>query len=212
MNGNKIICIEGNIGVGKTTILNKLKELNINYIIPESVDIWQNYKDDNNKDIFTLYYNNPEKYAYLFQNFVLNSFIENFLEYNKKYKNSILIFERSFYSIRNVFIETLYLEKNLTKLEYKIFNKTFELITNLLNNYDIQIIYLQTDPLICMDRIINRKRTGEENITLKYLEKLHKFYEEWLLNNPKVIIIDGNKENLEINELNKIINLCNSFI
>jgi deoxyadenosine/deoxycytidine kinase len=207
MNGNKIICIEGNIGASKTTLLNKLKEININksvYIIPESVDIWQNYKDDNNNDIFTLYYYNPEKYSYLFQNFVLNSFIENFLEYNKKYKNSILIFERSIYCIRNVFIETLYLEKKLTKLEYKIFNKTFELISNLFDNYDIQIIYLQTAPLICMDRIINRKRTGEENITLKYIEQLHKFYEEWLLNNPKVMILDGNKRDLE---LNKIINL-----
>ncbi len=204
MNNNIIICIEANIGAGKSTLLNKFKDIIYDkpvYIIPESVDIWQKYKDNDGNDIFTLYYNNTEKYSYLFQNFVLNSFIENFIEYNSKYKNSILIFERSLHCIKNVFLEALYLEKKITKLEYNIFNKTFELLTKLLDNYNIRIIYLQTNPSICMERIKKRNRSGENNITLDYLEKLHLCHEKWLVNNSKVKIIDGNKKNLEVNDL-----------
>lgn len=209
-NNNTIICIEANIGAGKTTLLNKLKCQNLDkpiYIIPESVDIWQNYKDENENDIFTLYYNAPHKYSFLFQNFVLNSFMINFLEYNKKYKNSILIFERSIYCIKEVFLEALYIDNKISKLEYKIFNKTFELLIKLIDNYHIQIIYLQTDPIICMERIKTRNRNGEDNISLNYLQKLHLCYENWLINNSKVKIIDGNIKNLEINNLEDLITI-----
>jgi deoxyadenosine/deoxycytidine kinase len=209
-NNNTIICIEANIGAGKTTLLNKLKCLNLGkpiYIIPESVDIWQNYKDENENDIFTLYYNDPSKYSFLFQNFVLNSFITNFLEYNQKYKNSILIFERSIYCIKKVFLEALYIDNKISKLEYKIFNKTFELLIKLIDNYHIQIIYLQTDPIICMERIKTRNRNGEDNISLNYLQKLHLCHENWLINNSKVKIIDGNIKNLDINNLEDLITI-----
>ncbi len=206
---NIIVCIEANIGAGKSTLLNNLKELHSNkpiYIIPESVDIWQNYKNEEGKDIFTLYYDEPDKYAYIFQNFVLNSFLENLIEYNNKYDNSILIFERSLYCIQKIFLEALYLEKKISNLEYKIFNKTFKLVINLLDDYQINIVYLRTTPEVCMERVKRRNRKGEENIKISYLDLLHKCHENWLSNNPNVKIIDGNQNNLTITNINELLN------
>ena len=42
-------------------------------------------------------------------------------------------------------------------------------------------IYLNADPKICSERISKRSRKGE-SIPLQYLEKCHKYHEDWLLN------------------------------
>ena len=44
-----------------------------------------------------------------------------------------------------------------------------------------EIIYLRTTPSIAMERLLQRKRHEERNVTLEYLEELHKLHEEWLM-------------------------------
>ncbi len=44
---------------------------------------------------------------------------------------------------------------------------------NLDNALPTAIIYLKTDPSTCLERIQQRQRHGENNITLEYLTKLH---------------------------------------
>jgi deoxyadenosine/deoxycytidine kinase len=42
-------------------------------------------------------------------------------------------------------------------------------------------IYLRTDPAICYERILKRKRSAELDISLDYLKRLHEKYEAWLV-------------------------------
>ena len=67
----KIISIEGNIGAGKSTILNYLKEHYANHelitFVEEPVDMWGDIKGDDNEDILTKFYKNPKEYAFSFQ-------------------------------------------------------------------------------------------------------------------------------------------------
>lgn len=72
-----IIAIEGNIGAGKTTLFNYLK----NYVethlpvvtrsrfvfMREPVDVWQSICDSLGESILSKFYKNPEKYAFPFQ-------------------------------------------------------------------------------------------------------------------------------------------------
>lgn len=44
------------------------------------------------------------------------------------------------------------------------------------------IIYLKCSPELCLERIKQRGRKGEEGIGLEYLRKVHERHEEWLQN------------------------------
>ena len=54
------------------------------------------------------------------------------------------------------------------------------------------IIYLRCSPELCLKRIKQRNREGEEGIPLAYLRKVHERHEEWLktLKNIPILIID----------------------
>ena len=55
------------------------------------------------------------------------------------------------------------------------------------------IIYLKTKPEKSLERIIKRGRDGEI-IPLEYLEKCHKYHEEWLKDKKQILILNGNLE------------------
>jgi deoxyadenosine/deoxycytidine kinase len=66
----KIISIEGNIGSGKSTFLQYLKEhLTSDKIcfLDEPVDDWLSIVDTNDKNIIERYYDDQKKYAFSFQ-------------------------------------------------------------------------------------------------------------------------------------------------
>ena len=68
-----IFSIEGNIGSGKSTLVNLLNKniLSIDnktvVFIQEPVDIWNSIKDKNGTTILEKFYENQEKYAFSFQ-------------------------------------------------------------------------------------------------------------------------------------------------
>ena len=52
------------------------------------------------------------------------------------------------------------------------------------------IIYLRTSPEIALTRVRSRNRRGEENVSLDYLTDLHQYYDNWLLHEDNVIVVD----------------------
>ena len=64
----KIFSIEGNIGSGKSTLINFLKESDIDvYYLPEPVDLWNEIKNSSGVTILEKYYQDQKKYAFSFQ-------------------------------------------------------------------------------------------------------------------------------------------------
>ena len=75
-------------------------------------------------------------------------------------------------------------------------------------------IYLQADPKISMNRIKNRGREEEKNISFEYLETLSKNHDEWLINLDNSITINyendfSSKENIFFDSY---FNLISEFI
>ena len=52
------------------------------------------------------------------------------------------------------------------------------------------IIYLQTSPEIALTRVQSRNRQGKESVSLDYLTDLHQYYDNWLLHEDNVIVVD----------------------
>ena len=186
-----IITIDGNIGSGKSTILNYLHSNYNIYIDLEPLDKWKFFLDN--------IYNNKKNYF----NFQIRVWLDRSWIQEKDY-NTTIIMERSPYFIRNTFNKYTYDNNLITTQENNIINELYnktDIIWNS-NNY----IYIKSNPEKCLERINMRGRENEKNITLEYLKSIHKYHEDTykkaIENNMNIINIDiENKSLAEISEI-----------
>jgi deoxyadenosine/deoxycytidine kinase len=183
--------LEGNIGSGKSTLLKKLKDKypRVNVVL-EPVDEWIDFKNNNNQSIFQLFYENPEKYAFAFQMYVMLTRLKK-LECVK----CDTIYERSIMTDKHIFMTSLKQDNTISDIEYKVFNDWFEYLYPKVESVK-GIIYLQVDPELCFNRIEKRNRTSENNISIEYLTTIHNNHEIWLKNSNSIksIIVNGNDD------------------
>lgn len=207
------ICIEGNIGCGKTTLLDFFRrrlqssgEPNPG-IFMEPVERWRNVEGEN---LFHYLYKDPARYSLAFQTYVQLTMI-------KLHKKQPRLMERSIYSARYCFVENLYQLNYLSRLEYVILDKWFKHLVldgeessgKIDNDPDYGsisrptgvnidlIIYLRCTPQKVMDRIKTRSRAEEKDISFEYIQSLHELHEDWLLNKKypvpaPVLVLDTN--------------------
>ena len=192
-----IISIEGNIGTGKSTILENL-EKNINNIHPnkiiflkEPVDIWESIKDENGRTILEKFYKDQRRYAFTFQ---VMAYISRLSLLKRAIKENpdceIIIIERSLIADKNIFMQMLYDDGQVEKMEYEIYNRWY---SEFIEEYRVNaIIYLDSDPEVCSKRINCRNRNGEDGIPLSYLEKCRDYHTKWLM--------DSKTDEIRVNE------------
>jgi deoxyadenosine/deoxycytidine kinase len=190
-----VYSIEGNIGTGKSTFLEKLKQ---HYkddedvcFLEEPTQVWDTIKDKNGVTILEKYYENQQRYAFSFQMMAFISRLTGLKEALKNDKYTIIIMERSLFTDCNVFAKMLYDDKKIEDIEYTIYQKWYnDFIKDL---PPISFIYLRTEPIISLNRVKKRNREGE-TIPLEYLENCHKYHDTWLLghNAAPLLKIDAN--------------------
>ena len=190
-----VYSIEGNIGTGKSTFLEKLKE---HYagddsvcFLAEPTQVWDTIKDKNGITILEKYYENQQRYAFSFQMMAFISRLTGLKDALKNDKYAIIIMERSLFTDCNVFAKMLYDDKKIEDIEYTIYKKWYNDFMKELP--PISFIYLRTDPIISLKRVKERNREGE-TIPLEYLENCHKYHDTWLLSNnaAPLLKIDAN--------------------
>lgn len=206
----KIYSIEGNIGSGKSTIINILKQhfkkyKNVVFLL-EPVDEWNKIRNENDKTILECYYEDKAKYAFSFQ---MMAYITRINQLKKAIDNGYeyIITERSISTDKNVFTKMLYDNKDIDSINYQIYNRWFDELTENIPN--IKYIYIKTDPEIAEARVRMRSRKGENNITLEFLEKCNNYHELWL-KNMNTLIINGNNNN-DITYSNEVIQLFTNY-
>lgn len=208
------ICVEGNIGCGKTTFLNFFRsrfqtagkfEAEVK---AEPVEKWRNVEGEN---LFHYLYKDPTRYSLAFQTYVQLTMIKVHLAQPK-------LMERSIYSARYCFVENLHKLNYLSRLEYVILDKWFKHLV--LNGADDKrspdgpaleycllskptgvkidmIIYLRCRPQKVMERVRARSRVEEKDISFDYLKSLHDLHEDWLMSQKfpvpaPVLVLDTN--------------------
>ena len=180
----EIFSIEGNIGSGKSTLFEELK--NVYSCIPnivfleEPVSEWEKIKNKQGEPMLQLFYRDPKKYSFSFQMMAFISrlaILKKTIESNKG-KKIIIITERSLYTDKHVFAKMLYDKQNMEDVEYQIYLNWFD---TFVNEYPVNnVIYIKTGPKKCHERINKRSRVGEEVIPLQYLEECHVYHENFL--------------------------------
>jgi len=193
-----VLSIEGNIGSGKSTIIEFLKEKykdSSDFIfLPEPVDQWEQIKDKDNNTILSKFYNDQKKYSFAFQMMAYISRLELLRKAIQENPSKIIITERSLFTDKFVFAQMLYDDHKMEEIEYQIYNKWFYSFIDLAPLH--KLIYLKTDPEISFKRIIKRNRDGENGIPFDYIKNCH------LYHNHMYEVMDCQK---------KIINCTNDF-
>lgn len=205
---NLLISIEGNIGSGKSTIMKYLRQLKNDQImfVDEPVDEWLQITNEENKNCLQLFYENKKKNAFWFQILAYITRLRNLLEIIEKNNDKIIICERSIYTDHHVFAKMLYETGNIEEMEWKTYLYWFDTFKEK-TELDL-ILYVNTNPEVCFQRINQRNRTEEKNkIQIKYLKDCHTKHVDWLTNTlTKIITIDGHKDmNSMFQQVNKVI-------
>ena len=182
----RIISIEGNIGAGKSTLVEELKirYANRNDIVflQEPVDAWADITQDG-KTMLQLFYDNQKKYSFAFQVMAYMSrlrLIKN--EVNRAYKMNIktIVMERSLDADRHIFAKMLHADGMIEECMFKIYEQMSD---DGLREYSSDgTVWLTASPKECLRRIGIRGREGEQSIGLDYLEKCDLYHQEWLGN------------------------------
>tara|TARA_B000000477_G_C6095356_1_gene229642 strand:- start:4832 stop:5422 length:591 start_codon:yes stop_codon:yes gene_type:complete len=191
-----MITIDGNIGCGKTSVLNYLHKINKTSIDLEPVDNWLPY-------LKNMYIDKKNTFKFQVRIWLDRCWIQEKID-----KPNILV-ERSPHFIKNVFIELAKNEMIIEEDEYNILlnlhDKTEELWNN--NIY----IYLRSNPELCLARIKKRNRVSENNITLEKIINIHNLHEKTyknMLNKNVIFVINIEDKTLQTiaNEIMKLIN------
>ncbi|XP_025914165.1 thymidine kinase 2, mitochondrial isoform X2 [Apteryx rowi] len=171
----KTICIEGNIASGKTTCLDYFAQTTSIEVLTEPVSKWRNVRGHN---ILGLMYQDASRWGITLQTYIQLTMLE---QHTRPMISSVRMMERSIHSAKYIFVENLYRSGKMPEVDYVVLTQWFDWIKN---NTDVSvdlIVYLQTSPKVCYERLKRRCREEEKIIPLEYLEAIHQLYEEWLI-------------------------------
>lgn len=191
------ICIDGNIGCGKSMVNEILKKRGRN-TVNEPVETWT---------LLPLFYENPKLYSFALQNQIITSYCAI-----AQYPNKTFIVERGALCAYCVFSKMLCNKNLMTPFELTALSMIYE---NLPLDHPDLIIYLDLPANKCLERIQKRNRTCESSVDLQYLESVENFYQQFLIDaeTDKIKVVKINVEQYEsdpeslANEIEKIIDL-----
>ncbi|KAK9541074.1 hypothetical protein VZT92_001149 [Zoarces viviparus] len=175
MEKKAVICIEGNIASGKTTCLKYFEKTSNVKVLTEPISKWRNVRGHNP---LALMYQDPERWGITLQTYVQLTMLDTHLS---AMTAPIRMIERSIFSAKYIFVENLFRSGKMPEVDYAVLSEWFDWITTNISIPVDLIVYLQTSPQTCHERLKQRCREEEKVIPLEYLESVHQLYEDWLI-------------------------------
>jgi deoxyadenosine/deoxycytidine kinase len=174
------IAIEGNIGVGKSSLLPRLKEH-----LPGAWEVMDERADEDPefKELLSAFIKDPNKQAQ-FQSWITQRRLKEFLALSKTPTH--YLFERSFLG------ELVFCHANFMRHEKpngQFMGYYYNIVAALKQcRYDA-VVYLKASPEKCFERIRYRARKEENSISFEYVRHLHACYETHLTESARVLNI-----------------------
>lgn len=166
----KFLAIAGNIGVGKSTLVNMMCErLGWEPFFEGVVD--NPYLAD--------FYADMERWSFQSQIFFLSRRLRD-LRHLMDFPKTV-VQDRSVYEDAEVFAKNLYRQGFIHDRDWRTYRELYEVLTELLPPPDL-VVYLEASVPTLLQRIELRGRDFEKKIAPDYLAQLNSLYEEWIRN------------------------------
>ncbi|CUT02693.1 deoxynucleoside kinase [Candidatus Chrysopegis kryptomonas] len=191
------VAVAGNIGSGKSSLTKLLSEYFGWKAYYESVDD-NPYLDD--------FYKDMKRWSFNLQIYFLSKRFKDHMEIvNSPYS---IIQDRSIYEDAEIFAKNLYDMGNMDERDYKNYVELFKIMTGFLKPPDL-IIYLRANVDTLLRQIKLRGRSFEQNIPREYLERLNRYYEDWVAryNLGEILILETDDIDFvnDKNDFNKVV-------
>lgn len=170
-----IILIDGPIGAGKTSLVNKLKSIFADKVASEELKIMEETAMRYPNEL-SAFYKDMKSFAFSFELLNISDYDRSISQIKKDNAPCIYLFDRSIISILT-FSTLLHQSGSLTKEEldiiYRIFSKykSFDGVDH--------IVYIHNDSEELLRRIAKRGRAFEQGIPKSYLDDYNKISEEF---------------------------------
>ncbi|MGA2489048.1 MAG: deoxynucleoside kinase [Anaerolineales bacterium] len=165
----RLVVVAGNIGVGKTSLTER---------IGARLGWRTGFESVADNPYLPDFYADMRSWSFHLQIYFLGHRADQYLEAARDPRPVIL--DRSIYEDAHIFARALHHMGNLSERDYLAYRKLFDLVVSSLPLPNL-LVYLKCPAAILMERIRKRARNIETGITVEYLALLESFYDEWLL-------------------------------
>jgi deoxyadenosine/deoxycytidine kinase len=162
------LAIAGNIGVGKTELTLRLSE-ELNWAAYFEPVIQNPYLD--------AFYDNMSRWSFHLQIYFLSERFKAQAAIGGS--GAPFIQDRTIYEDAEIFARTLHEQGSMTEVDYKNYTALFHVLTSFLRKPDL-VLYLKASPDVLMQRIAKRGRASEQSITIDYIGRLNRAYDDWM--------------------------------
>ncbi|HLA06335.1 MAG TPA: deoxynucleoside kinase [Anaerolineales bacterium] len=163
-----MVVVAGNIGVGKTSLTER---------IGSRLGWWTGYESVADNPYLADFYGDMRAWSFHLQIFFLGHRAEQYLEAVNDPRSAIL--DRSIFEDFYIFARALHHMGDFSERDYLGYRRLFDLVVQSLPRPNL-LIYLKAPVNVLMDRIRRRARNMETGITIEYLALLDSFYDDWL--------------------------------
>jgi deoxyadenosine/deoxycytidine kinase len=164
----RIVVVAGNIGVGKTSLTER---------IGSRLGWRADFESVADNPYLPDFYADMRSWAFHLQVYFLGHRAEQYLDAAADQRSVIL--DRSIYEDFYIFARALYQMGDVAERDYLTYRRLFDLVVATLPPPNL-LIYLWAPVPTLMDRIRRRARNMETGITAEYLSNLESYYDEWL--------------------------------
>lgn len=178
------VLVAGNIGVGKTSLAER---------VGSRLGWRTGFESVADNPYLSDFYGDMRQWSFHLQVFFLGHRARQHLELAQDPQPAIS--DRSIYEDAHIFARVLHHLGNLNERDYAAYRTVYELVTVGLPRPDL-LLFLTAPVPVLMQRIRARGRAMESGITADYLSLLEQFYEEWMASFDLCPVLTIHTENL----------------
>jgi len=163
----KFVAVAGNIGVGKTTLVQKLCDI-LNWT--------PFYEPESDNPYLPDFYKDMQTWAFQSQVFFLTRRLR--AHKNLCSHTGSVIQDRSVYEDAEIFAHNLYRQRQIAERDYQTYRELYQALVEFLPPPDL-VLYIKASVPTLQKRIKLRGRDYEEEIDPAYLKQLNVLYDSW---------------------------------
>lgn len=164
----KTIAIAGNIGVGKSTLVEFLSR---------TYGISPYYEPNEDNPYLPDFYTDMKRWAFHSQLYFLSNKFRIHQELDKM--PGLVVLDRTIFEDAEVFATALHEMRKIDKRDWATYRDFYTAILEAINPPDL-MIYLRCSMRTLRKRIRLRGRAMEQDIPLSYLKRLDRLYDQWI--------------------------------